>query len=108
MISISQHKYFTREGENVIYELPVNFAQAALGVELEVPTLHGPAKLKVPSGSQSGRVFRLRDKGIPHLHSMGHGDQMVVLKVLTPESLTKEQKHLFEELAKSMAPGEKR
>jgi molecular chaperone DnaJ len=107
MISIKPHEYFTREGENVIYELPVNFAQAALGVEMEVPTLHGPAKLKIPAGSQSGKVFRMRDKGIPHLHSMGHGDQMVVLKVVTPESLTKEQKRLFEELAQSMSPGKK-
>ena len=107
MISIKPHECFSREGENVIYEMSVNFAQAALGAEVDVPTLHGPVKLKVPSGSQSGKVFRLRDKGIPHLHSLGRGDQMVVLKVVTPENLTKEQKRLFEELAKSMEPGKK-
>ncbi len=102
MISVKAHEYFTREGENVIYELPVNFAQAALGAEVEVPTLYGPTKLKIPSGSQGGKVFRLRDKGISRLHGMGHGDQMCVLKVVTPESLNKEQKKLFEELARSL------
>jgi molecular chaperone DnaJ len=105
MISVKEHDYFKRNDDNVIYELPVNFAQAALGVELEVPTLHGAVKMKIPSGSQAGKVFRLRDKGIPHLHGMGRGDQMVVLRVMTPESLTKEQKKLFEELSKSLDGG---
>jgi molecular chaperone DnaJ len=104
MISIKPHECFTREDDNVIYELPINFAQAALGCELGVPTLHGTSKLKVPSGSQTGKVFRLKDKGIPHLHSGGRGDQMVVLRVMTPELLTKEQRRLFEELSKSLIP----
>ena len=102
MISVKPHEFFTREGDSVLYELSVNFAQAALGVEAEVPTLHGVSKLKIPAGSQTGKVFRLKDKGIPHLHGMGRGDQMVVLRVVTPESLTKEQRRLFEELAKSL------
>lgn len=102
MVSVESHEYFTRDGDNVVYELPVNFAQAALGIELEVPTLHGVCKLKIPSGSQAGKVFRLKDKGIPHLHGRGNGDQMVVLRVVTPESLNKEQRRLFEELAKSL------
>jgi len=102
VISIKPHEYFTREGEDVIYELPVNFAQAALGAEVDVPTLHGTVKLKIHAGSQTGRVYRLRDKGIPRLHGIGRGDQMVALRVVTPESLTKEQKRLFEELAKSL------
>jgi molecular chaperone DnaJ len=102
MISIQPHKYFRREDYNVIYELPINFAQAALGVEQDVPTLHGATKLKIPSGSQTGRVFRLKDKGIPHLHGGGRGDQMVVLRVMTPETLTKEQRKLFEELSKTL------
>ncbi|MHB8105360.1 MAG: molecular chaperone DnaJ [Dehalococcoidales bacterium] len=106
MISIKQHEYFKREDYNVIYEMPVNFAQAALGVELDVPTLHGVYKLKIPSGSQTGKVVRLKDKGIPHLHGGGHGDQLVVLRVVTPETLTKEQRRLFEELSKSLG-GEK-
>jgi molecular chaperone DnaJ len=105
MVSVKPHEFFTREGDNVRYELPVNFAQAALGAEVEVPTLYGASKLKITAGSQTGKVFRLKDKGIPHLHGIGRGDQMVVLRVVTPESLTKEQRRLFEELAKSLESG---
>jgi len=105
MISVKPHEFFTREGDNVLYELSVNFAQAALGCEVEVPTLHGPSKLKIPSGSQTGKVFRVKDKGIPHLHVMGNGDELVSLRVVTPESLNKEQRRLFEELAKSLDIG---
>jgi molecular chaperone DnaJ len=104
MLSVARHEFFTREGQNVIYELPVNFAQAALGTEVEVPTLYGKSKLKIPSGSQTGKVFRLKDRGIPHLHGSGCGDQLVKLLVVTPESLTREQRKLFEELAKSLGP----
>jgi molecular chaperone DnaJ len=102
MVSIKPHEYFTRDGDDVIYELPVNIAQAALGIELPVPTLHGVCELKIPSGSQSGKAFRLKNKGIPHLHGRGTGDQLVVLRVVTPESLNKEQRRLFEELSKSL------
>ncbi len=102
MVSVRPHEYFKREDDNVIYELPINFAQAALGCDVQVPTLHGACKLKIPSGSQTGKVIRLKDKGIPRLHSGGIGDQMVVLRVITPESLTKEQRKLFEELSKSL------
>ncbi|MCJ7605485.1 MAG: molecular chaperone DnaJ, partial [Dehalococcoidales bacterium] len=101
-VVIARHQYFEREGDNVIYELPVNIAQAALGAEIEVNTLHGPNKIKIPGGSQSGRVFRLKDWGVPHLRSHGNGDQLVVLRVETPENLSKEQKRIFEELAKSL------
>jgi molecular chaperone DnaJ len=101
-IAVARHKFFTREGDNVLYELPVNFAQAALGVEVEVPTLHGESKLKIPAGSQTGRIFRMKDKGIPHLRGLGRGDQLVILRVVTPESLNKEQRKLFEELARSL------
>jgi molecular chaperone DnaJ len=101
-ISVAKHKYFTREGDNVLYELPVNFAQAALGAEVDVPTLYGEAKLKIPTGSQTGKVFRLKDKGISRLHGSGRGDELVILRVVTPESLTKEQRKLFEELSISL------
>jgi molecular chaperone DnaJ len=104
MVSVKTHEHFKREGYDVIYEMPINIAQAALGCEVEVLTLHGNCKVKVPAGSQSSKVFRLKDKGIPHLHSGGNGDQIVVLQVRTPESLTKEQKRLFEELSKSFGP----
>jgi molecular chaperone DnaJ len=101
-ISVAGHKFFTREGDNVIFELPVNFAQAALGAEISVPTLYGDSKLKIPAGSQTGKLFRLKDKGIPRLHGMGRGDELVVLRVVTPESLTRDQRKLFEDLAKSL------
>jgi molecular chaperone DnaJ len=102
VVAVKPHRFFTREGDNVIYELPVNFAQAALGTEVAVPTLHGESRLKVPSGSQTGRVFRLKGSGIPHLRGGGRGDQLVVLRVVTPESLSKEQRKLFEELSRSL------
>jgi molecular chaperone DnaJ len=102
VLSVTQHEFFEREGDDVLYELPVNFAEAALGTEVDVPTLYGPARLKVPAGSQSGRIFRLKDKGISHLHGHGRGDQLVQLRVVTPESLNKEQRKLFEELAKNL------
>jgi len=101
-LSVKQHKFFTRDGDDILYELPINFAQAALGTELEVPTLDGKAKLKVPAGSQTGEVFRLKNKGIPHLHRSGRGDQLVTLFVVTPDSLTKKQRQLLEELASSL------
>jgi molecular chaperone DnaJ len=104
VLSVLKHEFFTRNGDNVVYELPVNFAQAALGAEVEVPTLYRKNKLKIPPGSQTGRIFQLKDKGIPHLHGSGRGDQLVRLLVVTPDSLTKEQRQLFEELAKSLGP----
>jgi len=102
-LSIEQHEFFTRDGDNILYELPINFAQAALGAEVEVPTLDGKTKLKVPAGSQTGTVFRLKAQGVPHLHRSGRGDQLVVLIVVTPDSLTKQQRQLFQELASSLS-----
>ncbi len=104
MLTVKKHDFFTREGDDVLFELPINFAQAALGAELEVPTLYGKTSLKVLAGSQTGRVFRLKDKGVPHLHKRGNGDQLVKLLVMTPESLTKRQRELLEELSKTMFP----
>jgi molecular chaperone DnaJ len=102
IVTVKKHEYYTREGDNIITNLPINFAQAALGAEVEVPTLYGPAVLKIPSGSQTGKIFRLKDKGVPRLHGSGKGDQMVIIRVMTPESLNREQRRLFEELAKSL------
>jgi molecular chaperone DnaJ len=101
-INVREHELFGREGDDLLYELPVNVAQAALGAEVEVPTLDGPAKLKIPPGSQSGALFRLKNKGVTHLRAGGRGDQRVHLRVVTPESLTKRQRELFEELAQTM------
>jgi molecular chaperone DnaJ len=101
-ISVKQHEYFVRRGDDILYEIPINFAEAALGTELSVPTLNGDHKLKVPSGCQTGTVFRIKNKGIPHLSRGGRGDELVTISVTTPESLTKEQRRLFEELAGSL------
>jgi len=103
-LSVKQHEFFRRDGDNILYELPINFTQAALGAEVEVPTLEGNVKLKLSAGSQTGQVFQLKNKGIPHLHGRGRGDQMVRLLVVTPESLTKRQRQLFEELASILDP----
>ena len=106
-VSVEQHELFTRDGDDIIYELPINFAQAALGTEVEVPTLDGEVKLKVPAGSQMGKVFQLKNKGIPHLRRNGRGDQLVRLLVVTPESLTEKQRQLFQELANSLGPAKR-
>ncbi|MDD4874323.1 MAG: molecular chaperone DnaJ, partial [Dehalococcoidales bacterium] len=107
-IDVLPHPFFIRNDFNVIFELSVNFAQAALGTEVEVPTLYGDERLKIPAGSQSGKVFTLRGKGIQHLRRNAKGDQLVKLIVTTPEKLTKEQRKLFEELEKSFTREEKR
>jgi len=101
-LSVKHHEFFTRDDDDILYELPINFAQAALGAEVEVPTLNGQVKLKVPAGSQTGKVFRLKNKGIPHLQRRGCGDQIVKLLVVTPDSLNKKQRQLFLELADTL------
>lgn len=98
---VKQHKLFTREGNDVVCEVPINFVQAALGDEIEVPTLDGRVKLKVPEGTQTGTVFRIKDKGIPHLRGHGRGDQHVRVKIVTPKKLTDRQKELLQEFAKA-------
>jgi molecular chaperone DnaJ len=107
-LSVKQHEVFTRSGNDIHYELPVNFAQAALGDEVEVPTLEGNVKLKIPAGSQTGQVFRLKNNGVPHLYERGRGSQLVTLLVSTPDSLTKKQRQLFEELGKKLGPPKRR
>ena len=106
-INVLEHELFVRDGDDIIYELPINFAQAALGSEVEIPTLYGKEKINIPSGSQTGREFHLKNKGTAHLRRNGRGDQIVRLLVVTPESLTKEQRKLFEELADSLKQANK-
>lgn len=98
-IFVKPHKLFTREGDDVVCEVPVSIVQAALGDEIEVPTLDGPVKVRVPDGTQSGTVLRLKDKGIPHLRGHGRGDQHVRVKVVTPKKLTERQRELLREFA---------
>ncbi|SFL32190.1 molecular chaperone DnaJ [Pelosinus propionicus] len=100
-IFVKSHKLFTREGSEVICEVPISFVQATLGDEIEVPTLDGKVKLKVTEGTQSGTIFRLREKGIPHLRGNGRGDQHVRVKVLTPQKLNEKQRELLQEFAKA-------
>lgn len=87
---------FEREGADIFYELPINFAQSALGDEVDVPTVHGKVKLKVPAGTQSGTVLRLRGKGAPRLRGSGMGDQHVTVRVVTPKHLTDKQREAMQ------------
>lgn len=103
-LSVEPHEFFIRDGDDILCELPINFAQAALGAEIKIPTLEGEEKLKIPAGTQTGKVFRFKNKGIAHLHGGGRGDQLVQLTIETPESLNKDQRRLFEELADSLGP----
>jgi len=104
ILSVKQHGFFTRDGDNILYELPIDFAQAALGAEVEVPTLEGETKLKVPAGSQTGTAFRLKGQGVSHLNRGGRGDQLVTLFVVIPDKLTERQRQLFQELADTLGP----
>ena len=101
ILTVKPHPFFKRSGNDIIYELPISFTQAALGDEVEVPTVDGKATtLKVPPGTQSGRSFRLKGMGVPVVHSSARGDQHVMVKVVTPTNLTPEQKRLLEEFAR--------
>ena len=92
---------FVRQENDVIIEVPISFPQAALSAEVEVPTLEGKVKLKIPAGTQSGKVLRLKGKGIVDLHGYGRGDQLVKIVVETPKRLTANQRQLLEEFAKA-------
>ena len=94
-IRVRPHKVFRRENENVYCDIPISFAQAALGDEITVPTLDGKVKQSIPEGTQSGTVFRLRGKGIPRLNNRGRGDQYVKVVVEVPRKLSAEQKELL-------------
>ncbi len=100
-ISIRKHPFFQREGATVVCEFPISFTQAALGAELEIPTLDGKVRYAIPEGTQTGTTFRLRGKGIPILRSKNRGDQLVTVVVETPTKLTKEQKELLHRLEES-------
>jgi molecular chaperone DnaJ len=98
-ITVQPHPVFKREGEHIYSEIPVSFYQAALGSEVEADTILGPIKLKIPAGTQGGKVFRLKGKGAPHLSGSGRGDQFITVRVVTPVKLTKKEKELFKKLA---------
>jgi molecular chaperone DnaJ len=100
-VTVKPHKFFKREGDNVFLEQQISFAEAALGADIEVPTLDGPVKLTIPEGTQTGTTFRLRGKGVPYLNGSSRGDQYVTVVVETPKSLNKEQKDLLLKFAEA-------
>jgi molecular chaperone DnaJ len=99
IIHVLPHEFFHREGDDVYCEIPLTFSQAALGAEVEVPTLKAKAKLKIPEGTQGGTVFRLRGEGMPRLSDSGRGDQMVRVKVITPVKLSGRLRELLKEMS---------
>ncbi len=101
-VNVTRHPLFTREGNAVLYDMPVSIVQAALGAEVEVPTLDGKVKYSIPEGTQTGTVFRLRGKGITNLRGGGRGDQFVTVKVEIPTGLNNEQKDLLRKFADTM------
>lgn len=102
IIEVRPHQYFRRREYDILLDLKINVAQATLGDEVEIPTVDGPARLRIPPGTQPGKVLTLNGKGVPHLRGSGRGNQMVVVNVEIPGRLTVEQKELFEKLAKSL------
>lgn len=100
VIHVAEHEQFERQGNNLYASVPVTFAQAALGSEISVKTLNGEQPLKVPAGTQTGTVFRVRGQGMPVLGGRGRGDLFVAVSVVTPRTLTREQRKLLEQLAK--------
>ena len=96
------HPYFQREGTSVLYECPVSFYQAAMGAELEIPTIDGKVKYNLPAGTQTGTTFRLRGKGIPNVNGRGRGDQYVTVYIETPRNLTREQKEALRKFSATL------
>lgn len=104
IIEVRTHPIFQRHNNDILTEITISLSKAILGSEVEVPTLDGKVKMKIPEGTQSGRIFRLKEKGIPDLHGRGSGDELVRVIVEIPKNLTSQQRRLIEEFA--MASGE--
>ena len=104
------HEHLTRRGTDVIFDLSLSFVDVALGTSVEVPTINGKAKIKVDAGTQSGKILRLRGKGIKDIEGYGRGDQLVHINVWTPQNLTKQERELLEKLrdAKNFTPNPKK
>ena len=98
-IRVKRHKIFHRDGRNLVLQMPITFTQATLGAEIEVPTLNGPHEMKIPAGTQSGEVFKIRGQGMPDAQSGRVGDLMVQTYIETPKKLTPRQEELLRELA---------
>lgn len=108
IIHVKEHEFFQRRGDDIFLDLQINVAQAALGDEVAVPTIDGEEMLSIPAGTQSGKVFRLRGKGVPRLDRsgrgthVGRGDQHVIIQVAIPKKLTEEQEQLFQDLSRTL------
>ncbi|PKM74323.1 MAG: molecular chaperone DnaJ [Firmicutes bacterium HGW-Firmicutes-16] len=100
-VGVRPHPQFRRDGTSVLFTQPISFVQAALGAELEIPTLDGKIKYSIPEGTQTGTVFRLKELGIPFIRGKGRGDEFVTVKVVTPENLGEAQKQLLREFARA-------
>jgi len=103
---VKPDRRFQRDGVNLLHQVSINFPKAALGGEISVPTLDGTEKLKIPSGTQSGSIFKLRGKGFPSIEGYGRGDELVTVKVQVPSKLTNKQRELLAELGKEMGDPE--
>ena len=101
-IRVKEHKFFRRKNDDIQLDLNINVAQAALGAEIEVPTIEGTARLVIPAGTQPGKVFRLKNKGVANVRGAGRGDQLIIVNVEIPSRLTAEQQDLLEQLAKTL------
>lgn len=101
-LNVKKDPIFKREGDDIYVDLPISFAQAALGAELTVPTVDGKVKLKVPEGTSSGKVLRMRNKGVANVNGYGKGDQYVTVRVETPQNLSKEQKELLRQFDQTL------
>jgi molecular chaperone DnaJ len=106
VVHVQEHEFFRRDGNNLFCEVGVNFTTVALGGEIQVPTLDGQETVKIPEGTQTGTTLKLRGKGMPDVNGRGRGDLFATVQVHTPKKLTKDQRHLLEQLAKAL-PTEK-
>jgi molecular chaperone DnaJ len=102
LLAVTAHKFFKRRENDILLNLDINLAQAVLGADIEVPTVDGTSKLKIPAGTQPGKMFTIKARGVPYLRKSGRGDQMVLINVDIPSKLTKEQRELFEKLAATL------
>ena len=101
-LRVQPHKFFKRRENDILLNLDINIAQATLGADVEVPTVDGPAILEIPSGTQPGKVLRMRGKGVPYLRSDRRGDQLVIINTEIPKRLSAEQRELMEKMAESL------
>ena len=99
VLNVKSHKFFERKDDDILLKLDINIAQAVLGADIDVPTVDGNEKLNIPAGTQPGKVFKMRARGVPRLRRSGRGDQLVIINIDIPKRITEEQREIFENLA---------